>query len=74
MSFLKETSDLSFVIFYGSQLGQAKSIAEGVVNVAEEYDFKTKAFELNVIKDVVSVHIKILIINKWGCFYFINDW
>ncbi|CAL8147580.1 unnamed protein product [Orchesella dallaii] len=50
--FLKDLEDESFVIFYGSQLGQAKSIAEGLVDVAEEYDFKTKAFELNAIKDV----------------------
>jgi len=46
---------VSFVIFYGSQLGQAKSIAEGLVDVAEqEYEFKSKCFELNVVKDVVS--------------------
>ncbi len=55
--FLDEVDDtLSFVIFYGSQLGQAKSIAEGLVDVAEqEYEFKTKCFELNVMKDVVSL-------------------
>ncbi|ODN06116.1 Methionine synthase reductase [Orchesella cincta] len=50
--FLKDWEEVSFVIFYGSQLGQAKSIAEGLVDVAEENDFKTKAFELNAIKDV----------------------
>jgi len=44
----------SFVVFYGSQLGQAESIAENIVEKAPEYDFVAQAFPLNAISDVVS--------------------
>lgn len=62
INFLEDVDGLSFIIFYGSQLGQAKSIAEGLVDVAlEEYSLITKAFELNVIRNVVSSDEKIFL-------------
>lgn len=47
------TGGLSFVILYGSQLGQAKSIAEGLSESAGEHDLQTMAMSLNLVKDIV---------------------
>lgn len=53
-NFLDEAKDLHFVILYGSQLGQAKSIAEGLENTAEqEHDLRTKTFALNDVPEIV---------------------
>jgi flavodoxin len=51
---LDEVKDLSFVVLYGSQLGQAESIAESIAEKAPEYDFTAQAFPLNAVADIVS--------------------
>ena len=48
------TKNLDFVILYGSQLGQAKSIAESLADVsAQEHDLKTEFFSLNEVTEIV---------------------
>lgn len=57
ISLVDSVKELSFVVFYGSQTGQAEAIAESIVQAAPTYDFKTQAFPLNDIRDVVSAYI-----------------
>jgi len=49
-----DAKDLSFVTFYGSQLGQAESIAETIADTCCQYGLQTKVFTLNEVKDLVS--------------------
>ncbi|CAG7834783.1 unnamed protein product [Allacma fusca] len=52
-NFLTATEDLHFVLLYGSQLGQAKSIAEGLLDVShQEYNLRGSLFSLNEVTDI----------------------
>lgn len=61
VNLLESVKELSFIVFYGSATGQAEAIAESIVQLSPSYDFKSQAFPLNDIRDVVSSFI----VNFW---------
>lgn len=49
------SEDTPFVILYGSQLGNAEAIAEGLLDSAtSEYSLNPKLLTLNELSDIVS--------------------